>query len=280
MAMSLEIHGYSRNELMEMDIAGLRAILHERTHHTIEVMLYRILQDKINKPDTFGRQAKFVLDVWKERGLPLDTPDLEWVQRNIDLADKLNKGEEVELNTDIPEPFSDEELNVVDKLLYDRRSIRQFKDKTISEELVRKLLHAGLYSPQGCNLDSRRFIVLRDPEEWKMVRSDIPLENCVMILVCQDMNVYNALSHYQAASPQNVYFDAATAADHICLMAHALGLGACWLTHGEETQKRIRDYFDLPETFITRCHIVVGWPDEAPIKSQRMSLEDAILTKK
>jgi nitroreductase len=60
-------------------------------------------------------------------------------------------------------------------------------------------------------------------------------------------------------------------------MAHALGLGACWLTHGEETQKKIREHFGLPETFVSRCHIVLGWPDEAPIKSQRMSLDEAII---
>jgi len=63
------------------------------------------------------------------------------------------------------------------------------------------------------------------------------------------------------------------------LMAHALGLGACWLTHGPETQKKIQQYFGLPETFISRCHIILGWPDEAPIKSGRMKLKEAIIEK-
>jgi len=274
-----KIHGYSRNELMEMDVDSLRGVLHERTHHTIEVMLYRILNGKLKKPPRFGFQAKILLDIWRERGLPIDTPDIQWCMKNIDIAEKLNAGEEVNLGTELPQPFEEEEITTVKKLLYERRSIRQFTKKQIPEKIIKEILYAGLMSPQGCNVDSRRFIILRNPEEWKLVQSDIPIENCVMILVCQDMRVYKTL-RFDEYVPQNIYFDAASAADHICLMAHALGLGACWLTHGEETQKRIREYFDLPETFVSRCHVIIGWPAEAPIKSQRMSLDDAIITKK
>ena len=97
-----------------------------------------------------------------------------------------------------------------------------------------------------------------------------------MILVCEDMRSYQVLG-FDKRAPQNHYFDVACAADHICLMAHALGLGAVWLTHGEETQKRIRERFGLSETFYTRCHVMMGWPAEAPIKSLRMSLDDAII---
>ena len=145
--------------------------------------------------------------------------------------------------------------------------------------MLNEIMKAGLMAPQGCNVGSTRFIVLRDPKEMKMLRSDIPIENGVMIVICQDMRVYKCL-RFDEITPQNIYFDAAAAADHMVLMAHALGLGACWLTHGTETQKKIQQYFGLPETFLSRCHIILGWPDEAPIKSGRMKLEEAIIEKK
>jgi nitroreductase len=277
--MTEKIQGYSREELLAMDISGLRALLHERTHHTIEVVLYRILKGRLKKPDQFGHQVKDLLDLWEERNLPTDTPDLQWCQRYSELAEKLNAGETIHLDTVLPKPFSAGEMKTVKKLLYERRSIRQFTDKAVPEWMVKEMLYAGLMSPQACNVDSRRFIILQKPEEWKLLKSDIPITAGVMIVVCQDMLVFKALKNIAERSPQNIYFDAASAADHICLMAHALGLGACWLTHGEETQKRIREYFGLPETFVSRCHIIVGWPDEAPIKSQRMALEDAIVKK-
>jgi nitroreductase len=118
--------------------------------------------------------------------------------------------------------------------------------------------------------------VLRDPEEQRLVRSDIPIENCVMIVVLQELSMYKTL-RFDEYVPQNLYFDAGAAADHICLMAHALGLGGCWLTHGEETQKRLREYFNLSPTMTSRNHVIIGWPDEDTLKSERMSLDEAIL---
>jgi nitroreductase len=274
----VRVHGFNRGDLLAMDVGPLRSILHERTHHTIEVSLYRILKGKLKKPDNYGAQARFVLGIWRERGLPMDTPDLRWCTRYVEIADALNAGKPVKLDEALPEPFTKREMETVEKLLYGRRSIRQFIDRPVPEEMVRKVLYAGLMAPQGCNVDARRFIVLRRPEEWKLVLSDISLENGVMILVCEDMRTYSVLG-FDKRAPQNYYFDVACAADHICLMAHALGLGAVWLTHGEETQNRIREHFGLPDTFFTRCHVVMGWPDEAPIKSMRMSLDDAIVGK-
>lgn len=271
-----KVLGFSKDELMNMDPDVLRAIIRERTHHTIEVLIYRILEGKMKVPKSFGETVRFLLEIWKERGLPLDSPDLKWAQNYLDLALKLRNGEKVTIAAEPPKPFSEEEMKTVNKLLFERRSIRQWKAEPVPEELVRKILYAGLMAPQGCNLGSIRFLILRSPEEKKLVTSDIPVDNAIIIVVCQDMRLYKVLN-YDKYVPQNIYYDAAAAADHICLMAHALGLGAVWLTHGEESTKRIREYFNLPDYIETRLHIAVGWPDEAPIKSQRMKLDEVII---
>jgi nitroreductase len=271
------ILGYSEDELMEMDPVMLRTLLHERTHHTIEVLIYRVLTGKMKVPKAFGEAAENVLGIWKRRGLPMDGPDIAWAIRYVDLAEKLRSGgHEVDLGTEIPEPFSEAELKTVRKLVYGRRSIRQWSARPVSKETLREILYAGLMAPQGCNVGSTRFIVLRDPADWRLVETDIPLENGVMIIVCQDMRVYKVV-RFDEAVPQNIFFDAAAAADHMLLMAHALGLGGVWLTHGEATQKKIRERFMLPEHIVSRLHLVVGWPAEAPIKSGRMGLDDIVL---
>jgi len=274
----MEVFGFTEEELMEVDSVVLRTLIHERTHHTIEVLIYRIMSGKMGAPSNFGDTVEFLLDIWKRRGLPTDAPDLKWALNYLGFAKMLRMGGTLELDTRLPERFTGDEMRVVEKLLYERRSIRQWAPTPVPEEMVRKILYAGLMAPQGCNVGSTRFIVLRDPEKWKLVRSDIPIENGIMILVCQDMRVYHTLD-FEKRAPQNIYFDAAAAADHMLLMAHALGLGGVWLTHGEETQQRIREHFGLPETFVTRCHIHVGWPAEAPIKSARMKLDEVIVGK-
>ena len=276
MSKPLTVHGYTEEQLMEMKPDDLRAMFHERTHHTVEVLIYRILNGTRKMPEGFGEVAEHLLDVWKRRGLPLDPPDIQWCIRYIDLARRMRNGEKVELEPTPWESFTEEEVETVERLIYGRKSIRQFKDKPVPDGLIRRILKAGLYAPHGCNVGCTRFLVLKDPEEQKLVRSDIPIENCVMIVVLQELSMYKTL-RFDEYVPQNLYFDAAAAADHICLMAHALGLGGCWLTHGEETQKRLREHFNLSPTMTSRNHIIIGWPGEETIKSERMSLDEAIL---
>jgi len=271
-----KVFGFTRDDLLKEDPVVLRTILRERTHHTIEVFIYRICAGKMPVPPNFGETVEFLLDIWKERGLPLDSPDVKWAQEFLAYAKTLRAGGTVKFNTELPEPFTDEEMKTVKKLLYGRRSIRQFAAREVPDELIRRVLEAGLMAPQGCNVGATRFIVLKNPEDWKMVQSDIPLDHGVMIIVCQDMRVYHSVG-FEKVFPQNIYYDAATVADHMLLMAHALGLGGVWLTHGDETRRRVRERFGLPETFVSRCHIHIGWPAEAPVKTSRPTLQESIV---
>ncbi|MCK4317526.1 nitroreductase family protein [Candidatus Bathyarchaeota archaeon] len=276
MSKPLTVHGYTEEQLMEMKPDDLRAIFHERTHHTVEVLIYRILNGTRKMPEGFGVVAEYLLGIWKKRGLPLDPPDIQWCIRYIDLARRMRNGEKVKLEPTPWESFTESEAETMERLIYGRKSIRQFKPEPVPDEMIRRILKAGLYAPHGCNVGCTRFLVLKDPEEQKLVRSDIPIENCVMIVVLQELSMYKTL-RFDEYVPQNLYFDAGAAADHICLMAHALGLGSCWLTHGEETQKRLREHFNLSPTMTSRNHIIIGWPGEETIKSERMSLDEAIL---
>lgn len=48
------VHGFDGAQLMEMAPENLRAILHERTHHTIEVLIYRIINGSRDIPENYG----------------------------------------------------------------------------------------------------------------------------------------------------------------------------------------------------------------------------------
>ena len=274
----MTVHGYTEEQLMAMKPDDLRAVLHERTHHTVEVLIYRILKEGRGAPKDFGVVAEYLLGLWRRRGLPVDPPDIRWCAGYVEYAKRMREGKKVKLKPTPWESFTEEETGTIERLIYGRRSIRQFKPEPVPDELIRRVLRAGLYAPHGCNVGCTRFLVLRDPEEQRLVRSDIPIENCVMIVVLQELSMYKTLK-FDEHVPQNLYFDAAAAADHICLMAHALGLGSCWLTHGEETQRKLRDHFKLSPTMTSRNHIIIGWPGEETIKSERMSLDEAILNK-
>jgi len=178
---------YAKKDIRKMDEVSFRGLLHERAHHNIEVPLYNALLNWPGKPISgFGMQAQIVFDVWQERGYTEEDPDIKWCKRYIDIAAKIRAGEKPKLDEPLPEPFSKEEMAVVHKLIWGRRSIRNWVDKEIPDEMIEKILEAGRAAPTGCNLDEVRFIVIRDPEEAKMVWSDISTENAVLIVICYD----------------------------------------------------------------------------------------------
>ena len=181
---------FTKEDLMHMEPTLLGALLRERTHHNIEVPLYSTLLKWEGKPiATFGLQTQIVFDVWRERGLPENRPDIEWVKEYLAIAEKIRKGENPELDLPLPTPFTDEEMRTVNKLIHSRCSIRDWIEKPVPDEMIEQILEAGRAAPIGCNLGEVRFIVIKKPEEAKMVWSDISAKNAVIIVICYDTRI-------------------------------------------------------------------------------------------
>jgi nitroreductase len=270
---------YTREDLMKMEPVCLRALFRERVHHTIEVEIYPILLGKKKMPATFGLQPELILDVWKARGFKDDDEDFQWGKKYIELAAKMRAGEKVEIDEAIPTPFTEEEMKVVRKLIWGRLSVRDWiPGKPVPDEMIEQILEAGRAAPTGCNLDVVRFIVIKDPKKARMVWSDIPtpMDQCVLIVICHDTRVYETVGHDKLV-PHNQGYDAAAAGDHICLMAHALGLGAVWLSCTEKTANTFQQKYGLPDYIKQDLHIAVGWPVTGQIKSLRMPLSEMII---
>lgn len=272
---------YTRQDLMAMDPTCLRALFRERVHHTIEVEIYPIIVGDKEPTAIFGTQAQICWEVLSERGFPLDDPDLQWGKKYLDLAAKIRAGEKVTIDEPLPEKFNADEMAVVKKLIWDRRSIRDWvQDKPVPQEMLEQIMEAGRAAPNGCNLNVVRFAVINDPEEMKMVWSDIPTpaNRCTIIVICYDKAIYETVGHDRLV-PHNMMLDCAAAGDHMCLMAHALGLGAVWLTCTDKTAARFKKKYGLPDNIEQALHLAIGWPSVASIKSLRMPLKDMMLTR-
>jgi len=270
---------YTREDLMKMDPVCLRALYRERVHHTIEVEIYPVLLGRKKMPKDFGLQTELILDVWKARGYSDEDEDFQWGKNYIELAGKMRSGEKIEIEESLPTPFTEVEMAVVRKLIWERRSVRDWvPDKPVPEEMIQEILEAGRAAPTGCNLDIVRFIVIRDTETAKMVWSDIPtpMNSCVLIVICYDTRVYETIGHDKLV-PHNMLYDAAAAGDHMCLMAHALGLGAVWLSCTEKTANRFQKKYGLPEYIKQALHIAVGWTAIGSVKSLRMPLSQMMI---
>ncbi len=275
---------HSKEDLARMPAEVLGAVLRERVHHMIEVPLYSILLRWRGKPiEGFGAQAQLALDVWRQRGLPEDRPDIQWAEQYLGIAARIRQGEEPFLDEELPRPFTSDEMRVVRKLLYTRRSVRNWRDEQVPDELIEQVLEAGRMAPIGCNLGHLRFVVLKAPAEKKLIWSDISTRDAaVIIVICHDTRVAEAVDQ-DTFVPQNAGFDAAAAADHMLLMAHALGLGAVWLSElkatlkSEDTGEKFKAAYGLPDYLQVDLHIALGWPAIGSIKSARPPFEELVI---
>ena len=162
------------------------------------------------------------------------------------------------------------------QVIRDRRSIRRYQDTAVEAEKLEKVLDAARLAPSWKNLQCWRFLVVRDRERREELLSALPTDNPgsraiatapVVIVVCAEptaSGVENGIEYYIA--------DTAIAFEHLCLAAHALGLGTCWMGWFDETA--IRDALGIPGSIRVVGITPLGYPDQEPKARPRKSLEE------
>ena len=161
-------------------------------------------------------------------------------------------------------------MNDTLKTIMNRKSVRKFSDKAISEETVKTILTAGMSGPSCVNSRCWSFVVVQDKEKLlRMADANVkyadPLRNATLgILVCGDLS----RTEFFASAREFWAIDGAIAAQNMILAAESLGLGSCWLGTWpvKERVDNQRALFDLPEHIVPHSVIAFGWPaeDETP----------------
>jgi len=159
-----------------------------------------------------------------------------------------------------------------------RRSIRKYKDTPVEREKIEQILDAARLAPSWKNMQCWRFLVLTDPEHRVKTLDAFPDDNPgkkaiaeapVVIVVCADpleSGVENGIEYYIA--------DTAIAFEHLCLAAHALGLGTCWMGWYDEEQ--IKQALGIPATMRIIGLTPLGYPDQVPKPRPRKTLEEIV----
>ena len=96
--------------------------------------------------------------------------------------------------------------------IHTRRSIREYQDKDISEELVLELLKAAMASPSARNQQPWEFVVITDPDLRKEIPAVCPFAQMIVdaplaILVCGNLKIETAQGYWVidcAAATQNL----------------------------------------------------------------------------
>ncbi len=261
-------------ELLKMDDTEFRARFRERCHHTLEIQTYAAAyrNKKLNENQT--KTALKMMAVWREKNLPTNLPDYQYAVKLVGIADKLIDGQKVDLGEFAPSMLSGSDVEAFDRIMYERRSVREWTGERVSDEVIDKLLNAGLWAAHSCNLQSVRYLVIREESTPGLFKGSDIRGGPVHIVLLQDERVYRANPFNPV---RNRLLDCGAAAQNIVLAAHAYGLGGVWLTFNDTMKERLQKHFNLPEYISVVTYVDVGHPDQTPYPPQRITIDEAQL---
>lgn len=262
--------------LEKMDETEFRARMRERCHHTLEIQLYSSIHSKQPLAPRQTRTADQFLRVWDRRGLSHDLPEYRFVSKLRAMADQVYAGQTPDLRPYAPADLGGDRLEGFEYVLYERRSVRHWDwEREVPDEVIDKVLRAGLWAAHACNLQSIRYCVVREKNAPGLFQdSDIP-GGPVHILILQDKRCYLA----NPLMPEyNKILDCGAAGQNVVLAAHAYGLGGCWLTFtSDKMRKRVRDTLEIPDIYDVVTYVDVGYPAQTPAAPDRISVDEAVL---
>lgn len=261
-------------DFLAMDEVEFRARFRERCHHTLEIQTYAAAYRNKKLNPKQADYAKWLMGLWEKRGLGKNLADYRYAGKLVGFAETLAEGRPLDLSAYTPTPLSEADQKAFFTVVKERRSVREFTDQPVPDEAIDRILEAGLWAAHACNLQSIRYLVVREDKMPGLFKgSDVP-GGPVHLVVCQDMRCYLG---NRTMTSKNWLLDAGAAAQNMVLAAHALGLAGVWLTFNDEIMDRLRKQFNLPVHVRIVTYVDVGYGDQTPYPPQRDTVESAIL---
>ena len=170
-----------------------------------------------------------------------------------------------------------------------RKTIRKYSDKIVSEELLNKLLEEAEQTPTMGNLQLYSVVVTRSKngkEALAPAHFNQPMVTGapVVLTICADFRRTSTWAENRKAIPGydnflsfiNASADALLYTQSFCNLAEDKGLGTCYLGTTVYMPQMIIDALKLPKLVFPIATITLGWPAEEPNISDRLPIEAII----
>ncbi len=175
------------------------------------------------------------------------------------------------------------------KNLTTRRTIRQYSNREVSQELLNRLMTEASRTQTMGNLQLYSVVVTRSAEKKQQLapahfNQPMVTKAPVVLTVCADFNRTSVWARNRKAVPGydnflsfvNASIDALLFTQTLCNLMDEEGLGYCYLGTTVYMPQMIIDTLHLPQLVMPVATITVGWPAEEPPLSDRLPLESFI----
>jgi len=170
------------------------------------------------------------------------------------------------------------EFENVSSVIKNRRSVRKYSKKEVSNELIIEILESAGYAPSCGNHQPWEFIVIKDSKTKKDLieaayNQDWMLEAPVFIVACINNRLAGAVYGERGLRLYGVQ-SVGAAIENILLIARSLGLGSCWV--GAFSEIRVAAILQCPD-YVRPCAIItIGYPAEEPTMPPRQPMDEYV----
>ena len=175
------------------------------------------------------------------------------------------------------------------KNLATRRTIRQYSEREVSDQLLDRLMAEACRTQTMGNLQLYSVVVTRSADMKQRLapahfNQPMVTQAPVVLTVCADFNRTSTWARCRQAEPGydnflsfiNAATDALLYTQTLCNLMDEEGLGYCYLGTTVYQPQLIIDILELPRLVMPVATLTVGWPDHQPALSDRLPLDSFV----
>lgn len=148
----------------------------------------------------------------------------------------------------------------MNNLFRNRRSVRKFTDREVSDKQIKEILNAAMVAPSGNHKCPWEFVVVKDKKVLKKL-SKVGM----WVGFVSNSSVSIVITAKPSDSDMWVQ-DCSLTAGHIYLESTNQGLGCCWgNVKGEDSQEGrkervVKKILNIPDDYRVLCIMAIGYP--------------------
>ena len=174
------------------------------------------------------------------------------------------------------EQISKSKYHVLNEIITSRRSVRSYQDKSVSDDIIKKIADSVKFTPSAGNYQPWEIIVVKDYDMRKSIvnaayNQEWMIQAPVFIVACVNDRLAGAV--YGARGKMLYGIQALAAAiENMLLTAEALGLGTCWI--GAFAEITVARLLECPE-YVRPCAVItLGYPKGLTHMPARQTMND------
>jgi len=173
--------------------------------------------------------------------------------------------------------------------IYSRRSVRQYRDTPVPDEVLNRVLEAARWAPSWANTQCTRYVIVKDPETKARLADCLNRGNPateairqapVVIVACAELGKSGYYKGSAATDRGDWFmFDVGIAMQNLALAAQALGLGTVHVGLIPDS-KKVDAVLELPAGVVSVEMTPLGYPSAESKAPPRRELPEIVFCEK